>query len=229
MIKVEFNQKIKEVLEWILCIIIAIVIALLVRYFIGTPTVVQQPSMFPTLQEGQRLWLNRWTRTTKKMPQRGDIITFEAPSVTYYRKEGEPDSLYSKTIEADLSNPSAKYNKTFKNNFSKFNYYVLERGKISYIKRVIALPGDHVEIKNEKVYITNEEVEEYYLREGVVTDLGLIGVFTDFTVPENTVFVLGDNRTQSTDSRAFGCIPLEKIESKVFIRIWPLNLFGKVK
>ena len=47
-------------------------------------------------------------------------------------------------------------------------------------------------------------------------------------VPENSIFVMGDNRTQSTDSRSFGCIPLEKIESKVWIRIWPLNQFGKI-
>ena len=45
------NTKLKEILEWLYCIIIAIVLALLVRYYIGTPTIVQQPSMYPTLQE----------------------------------------------------------------------------------------------------------------------------------------------------------------------------------
>ena len=52
--------------------------------------------------------------------------------------------------------------------------------------------------------------------------------FSDLTVPENCVFAMGDNREHSTDCRAFGCIPLEKIEGKVLIRFWPLNLFGKV-
>ena len=225
----EKNQKIKEAVEWILCIIIAIVIALTVRYFVGTPTVVQQPSMYPTLKEGQRLWLSRWSRTTKKMPERGEIITFEAPGVTYYKKEGQTEEIYNQAKEADLSNPIAKYTKTFNGALEKFNYYVLERGKLSYIKRVIGLPGEYVEIKDGKVYINGEELQEDYLQPGVVTDLGLLGVFSGFTVPQNCVFVLGDNRTQSTDSRAFGCIPLEKIESKVVIRIWPLNLFGKIK
>ena len=60
------ESKIRDILEWIICIVIALVIAILFRYFIGTPTIVKQPSMYPTLKENQRLWLNRWGRTTKK-------------------------------------------------------------------------------------------------------------------------------------------------------------------
>ena len=61
------NEKVKDILEWIYCIIIAVVLALLFRYFIGTPTIVKQVSMYPTLVQDQRLWLNRWGRTTKKI------------------------------------------------------------------------------------------------------------------------------------------------------------------
>ena len=104
----------------------------------------------------------------------------------------------------------------------------LEIGKRSYIKIVIALPGEHVEIKNGKVYIDEKELEEPYLQEGIVTDVTGVG-FNDFKVPENCVFALGDNRNHSTDCRAFGCIPLKEIESTVAIRIWPLNKWGKVE
>ena len=211
------NNKIKDILEWIYCIIIAIVLALLFRFYIGTPTIVQQVSMYPTLVQDQRLWLNRWVRTTKTMPNRGDIITFEAPSKKTY--------TYS---EVDQSNPVARYDNEPTSLWGKFTYHVLEIGKDSYIKRVIALPGEHVEIKDGKVYINGEELQEDYLQSGIVTDLLGVG-FDDFVVPENCVFAMGDNRNHSTDCRAFGCIPLEKIESKVWIRIWPLNLFGKVK
>jgi signal peptidase I len=103
----------------------------------------------------------------------------------------------------------------------------LEINKKSYIKRVIALPGEYVEIKEGKVYINGNELEEDYLPDGLVTDIGK-GYYSGFTVPENCVFAMGDNRSQSTDCRAFGCIPLEKIEGKVSLRFWPLNLFGKV-
>ncbi len=211
------DSKVKDILEWVYCIVIAIVLALLFRYFIGTPTIVKQVSMKPTLIQDQRLWLNRWVRTTKKMPNRGDIITFEAPSNKGYSVN-----------EIDQSNPIAKYDNEPTNIFKKFTYYVLEWGKDSYIKRVIGLPGEHVEIKDGKVYINGEVLQEDYLQEGIVTDAGISG-FDDFIVPENYVFAMGDNRNHSTDCRAFGCIPLEKIESKVWIRIWPLDLWGKVE
>ena len=214
-LKQEKIDKIKDMLEWILCIIIALVIAILFRYYIGTPTIVKQPSMYPTLVEDQRLWLNRWTRTTKTLPERGDIITFEAPSTTVLTNDEIEESVIARYEEGPTSL------------IGKFSYYVLEINKMSYIKRVIGLPGDHVVIQDGKVYINDEELEESYLQSGIVTDNGK-GYCTDVVVPENSVFVMGDNRPQSTDSRCFGCIPLEKIESKVWIRIWPLNVFGKI-
>ena len=215
------KSNIREIIEWLICIIIAVVLALIVRYYIGTPTIVQQTSMFPTLKDGERLWLNRWGRTTKKMPEKGDIITFEAPSTSKILED-----------ELDLNNPIAKYEKEPEGIFSKFKYYVLESGKRSYIKRVIALPGEYVEIKDGAVYINGEKLKEDYLQDGVITDMRdgnrEENHFTNFTVPENCVFALGDNRTGSTDCRSFGCIPLEKIEGKVLFRFWPLSKFGGV-
>lgn len=212
----EKKLKMKEILEWVYCIVIAVVLALIVRYFIGTPTIVQQPSMWPTLKEGQRLILNRTIRITKTMPNRGDIVTFEAPS-----------KVYVSAVEADMNNPKAEYNHNINNIFSKFRYYVLEIGKDSYIKRVIGLPGEHIKIENGKVYINGEELKEDYLQPSVTTE-SLDGAYTDLIVPENCLFLMGDNRSKSTDSRRFGCIPLEKLESKVWIRFWPFDLFGKV-
>lgn len=214
------SDKTKNILEWVLCIVIAFILALLIKYYIGTPTIVKQVSMLPTLKENQRLILNRWVRTTKQMPERGDIITFEAPSNA--REDVEKANI-------DFNYPVAKYENEPTSWWGKFTYYVLEIGKESYIKRVIGLPGEHVQIINGKVYINGEELQEDYLVEGVTTGpVTEHDYYLDIVVPENYVFAMGDNRRQSTDCRKFGCIPLEKIESKVWIRFWPLNLWGEV-
>ena len=207
---VDKKAVIKEVLEWTYCIVIAVALALLIRYFIGTPTVVKQSSMYPTLKQNQRLVLNRLYRTFHDTPERGDIITFEAPS------------------QSVATGVKAVYDNEPQNVFEKFCYYVLEVNKMSYIKRVVALPGEHVQIADGKVYINGEELKEDYLQENVVTEAKSI-YLTDFIVPEGYVFAIGDNREYSGDCRAFGCIPFEKIESKVCIRFWPFDLFGKVK
>ena len=85
-----------------------------------------------------------------------------------------------------------------------------------------------MKVENGKVYINGDELQEDYLQDNVVTG-DLNGPYTDLIVPEGCLFVMGDNRAQSTDSRRFGCIPLEKLEAKVWIRFWPFDLFGKVK
>ena len=123
----EINPKLKNILEWGYCIVIAIVLALLVRYYIGTPTVVKQPSMYNTLEDGQRLILSRWTRTVNGKYNRGDIVTFEAPS--------EP---ILSAFQVDIENPVAVYNYEPKNIFAKFSYYVLEFNK-TFLKIFIAL------------------------------------------------------------------------------------------
>ena len=213
----ETKAKMKDIFEWIYCIVIAVVLALLIRYYVGTPTIVKQSSMYPTFKQNERLILNRIYRTKKTVPQRGEVITFESPSLSYV----DPSN-------ADLNNPTAEYENEHNGWFSKFVYNVLEIGKTSYIKRVIGLPGEHVQIKDGKVYINGEELEENYLSENIVTE-STDGAFTDLVVPEGTVFVMGDNRGASSDSRRFGCIPYDKIESKVCLRFWPLNRFGVIK
>ena len=215
--KEETKAKLKDNFEWIYCIVIAVVLALLIKYYVGTPTVVKMSSMYPTFKQNERLILNRIYRTMHTTPKRGEVITFESPSVTFADSEN-----------ADLENPVAKYENEPEGWFAKFVYHVLEINKTSYIKRVIALPGEHLEIKNNKVYINGEELKEEYLADDVITD-STEGAYIDLVVPEGTVFVMGDNREHSGDSRRFGCVPFDKIESKVCFRFWPLNRFGIIK
>lgn len=203
---------VKEIIEWIACILIAIILALIIRYFIMTLTIVNHSSMFPTIEEKERLILNRTVRGD--MPNRGEIITFEAPS----KKISYADRI-------DINNPVAIYDEIPQGIFRKFIYYVLEIGKYSYIKRVIALPGEHIKIENGRVYINDIELKEEYLQDGIITESKN---FNDIIVPDGYIFVMGDNREYSMDSREFGCIPISKIEGKAVFRFWPFNKWGNL-
>ena len=93
-----------------------------------------------------------------------------------------------------------------------------------YIKRVIGLPGDHVVIENGEVTINGEPIDESYLH-GVSTTC-FHSAFCDIVVPEGTVYVLGDNRPNSSDSRLFGPVDEDAIIGNVLVSIWPPNAFG---
>lgn len=211
------SSKSKEVCEWLVCILIAFVVVAIIKAFVGFPTVVSGASMDSTLKDGQRLWVSRIGIEIKKYPERGDIITFEAPTTSYISK-----------ASVNLDNPVAVYNKQNKGFFENIISAVSVFGETSYIKRVIGLPGDHVEIKDGFVYVNNQKLNESYLDPGTETT-SADGCFTDIVVPDGYIYVLGDNRTVSGDSRRFGCIPINKIEGKAKLRFWPLNKWKLIK
>jgi len=99
------------------------------------------------------------------------------------------------------------------------------------IKRVVALPGETLVIKDNKVYIDGEELAEPYLQPGTPTTNGPLPPYTctvdsPCTVPEHAVWVMGDNRTDSQDSRYWGPVPEDKVVGRAFFRVWPLNRIG---
>jgi signal peptidase I len=91
-----------------------------------------------------------------------------------------------------------------------------------YIKRVIGLPGDNVEIKDGLVYVNGSKIDEPYLRRGTLTEPAM-----KVKVPQGQVFVLGDNREVSQDSRYIGTIDIKKIKGHAYFRVFPFNEFGK--
>ena len=94
-----------------------------------------------------------------------------------------------------------------------------------YIKRIIGLPGEYIEIKNGRIYISNDEGDFEYVE---YTDLPDIPVsYSDsWVIPEDEYFVLGDNRPVSGDSRSFDTVPRDNILGKVWIRYWPPSEWG---
>ena len=98
--------------------------------------------------------------------------------------------------------------------------------EIDYIKRVIALPGDTVLLKNSTFYINDTKLEEPYLGPTVITSAGaFLKEDEPITVPDGMYFLCGDNRPHSSDSREFGPVPLTDFIGKALFRYWPANKF----
>ena len=101
---------------------------------------------------------------------------------------------------------------------------------VSYIKRIVALPGETVEIKNEILYINGQKIRHPALQDIQYPPMDYIGMEgKPYKVPENHIFVNGDNSNNSYDSRDFGAIPLSDVIGKVYKIYWPLDRSGPIK
>jgi signal peptidase I len=166
----EFKEFIKETLS---IVIIAFILAMILRTFIIEGRIIPSESMVPTLQVGDRVMVNKFIYYFKK-PQRGDIIVFHPPEIL--------------------------------------------NSKDDYIKRVIGLPGETVEMKNNRVYIDGKPLVEPYLAEPVNYTYGPV------VVPEDSLLVLGDNRNKSFDSHMWNAwLSKDKIKGKAFVIYWPIK------
>ena len=163
---------VEEVKSWIVSITSAVLVAVLIRYFIVELYVVDGPSMQPTLQDGERLVVNKFIYHWRN-PARSEIVIFRYP------RDHSRD----------------------------------------FIKRVIAVGGDTVEIKDGHVFVNDALVNEDYIAEKTRTE------YPKQTVPEGTLFVCGDNRRNSLDSRFpdVGFVPLELVKGKAALIFWPVD------
>jgi signal peptidase I len=110
-----------------------------------------------------------------------------------------------------------------------------EQYQDAFIKRIVGLPGEKVELKNGKVYVNNKHLKENYVNqaESTVVDVCTSGQQPPFlskpvTLPPDSYLVLGDNRNSSYDSRCWGVVPRENIIGRAIVRFWPLNNIGKI-
>ena len=96
------------------------------------------------------------------------------------------------------------------------------------VKRVIGLPGEVISAKNDQILIDGKVLHEPYLPKGTVSDCTSFATqcFPTGKIPANEYFVMGDNRSNSRDSRYFGPIPKHEIVGRVFVRVWPLKRLG---
>ena len=147
------------------------------------------------------------------------VVTIRSFVITPIEVDGT--SMYS-TLDNNEILLLKKYDKKYK----RFDIIVFKHGKDRLIKRIIALPGEKVVYKNNKLYINDKYIKEPFLKNNQITydfDLKMIGYKK---VPKGYYFVLGDNRTNSTDSRIIGPISINDIQGKTNFAIFPFKRFG---
>ena len=137
-------------------------------------------------------------------------------------------SMESKYKDQDIVILNKLHYRFFK--IKRFDVVSLKYDGSKYlIKRVIGLPGDKIEYKNNKLFINGKKIEEHFLdKEANTEDFSLTKLGYE-KIPKDMYLVLGDNRENSLDSREIGLIKRKDIIGKIKLRIWPINKFGPVK
>jgi signal peptidase I len=162
--------------EWLETIIIALLVALLIRGFVVQVYMVEGESMEPSLHTAERLLVNKFLYRFRP-PQPGEIVVLQDP--------GQPTR--------------------------------------ELIKRVVAVAGETVEVRRSVVYVNGKALNEPYKN----TEFTQYADSPPVQVPAGNIFVMGDNRGRSFDSRMIGPIPLNKVDGKAFFMFWPMDRFAK--
>ncbi|MEB3310500.1 MAG: signal peptidase I [Snowella sp.] len=161
-------------------LVVALVFAFLIRTFVAEPRYIPSDSMLPTLQQGDRLIVEKVSYYFHP-PQKGDIVVFTPP-----------DALLIQGYTRDQA----------------------------FIKRVIATPGDTVEVNDGITYVNQNPLAEDYIGENPKYRLPRL------IVPPDSLFVMGDNRNNSNDSHIWGFLPQQNLIGHAVFRFFPLVRFG---
>ena len=164
-------------------VIVALAIALAVRFFIAEPRYIPSPSMMPTLAVGDRLLVEKVSYRLHS-PHRGDIVVFEPPP-----------------------------------QLQEYGYSTRQ----AFIKRVIGLPGETVKVSQGQVLINSQPLAEGYISEAPDYEMPTV------RVPDESLFVMGDNRNDSNDSHVWGFLPAKNAIGQAAFRFWPLSKIGFVR
>jgi signal peptidase I len=159
-----------SIIEWGVAIISALLIAVVIRYFLFSPYEVNGQSMYPTLEGNELLIVNKFIYNVSD-PKYGDIVVFHTNE------------------------------------------------QRDFIKRIIGLPGDTIEGKQGYVYRNGQKLDEPYIAEEMIGDFGPV------SVKEGQLFVLGDNRNDSKDSRIIGAVDTKAVVGRADVVIMPFKDF----
>lgn len=176
----------------------ALIIAVVIKTFLIQPFWIPSESMLPTIEVNDRVMVNKLAFKLGDV-NRGDIVVFSNP-LEPETEESIPEAVIRSVLEA---------------------VGIRTRGHDDLIKRVVGLPGETVQIQDGRLLVDGVAISEDY------TDHSLLGDAGPFEVDDKSVFVMGDNRDESFDSRRFGPIPMEHLVGRAFVIIWPIaNISG---
>jgi len=192
----------RNAIEWVVVVAGALLVAIIIKTFLFQAFYIPSPSMEPTLKVGDRVLVNKLSYKLHDV-HRSDIVVFERPST-------KPQTVEGCNGESVTITPPTN---------STENVHDL-------IKRVVALGGETVESRSGRIFVNGQLLDEPYLASTVVTP-----VFSTFSspcirVPKGDIFVLGDNRINSSASNSFGPIPESLIVGRAFVRVWPPGDIG---
>ena len=185
-----------EILSWVLTILVAVIAALLIRSFIFEPVRVDGQSMIDTLADGEIMFITKYDYST---------TWFCFPWQDNQGKENAPRL-------------------TFGGNPNRFDVVICRypgRGDTNFVKRVVGLPGDTVELREGYLYVNGEKYDEPYINDAYRS--GRLNTFGPVTVPEGEYFVMGDHRNNSNDSRSVGTIDRSMIIGHVRQVLYPFS------
>lgn len=180
-------------------IVLAFALAIVLKSFVVQAFYIPSGSMEPTLKPGDRVLVNK----IDYHPARGEIIVFQDP------------------------HPGAEPDRGIIGGF--FHWFSEGLGFArpvdeDFIKRIVGMPGETIEIHDHKVFVNGAHLHEPYLTKAAKLSMGDYG---PVRVPKDALFVMGDNRGNSNDSRAsLGFIPLDKVIGRAFVTIWPASRIG---
>jgi signal peptidase I len=213
--------------EYAEAIVIAVLLALVIRAFIVQAFKIPSGSMIPTLNVGDHILVNKFLFGVKipimdsrffmlRQPRRGDIVVFSFPG----NKEKQECRVFTQNIAMRFKN--AWVNKNL--------MHLFKDDCRDFIKRVIGVGGDRIEIKNKKVYVNDIALAEQYTlfkdNNNRMSPVQYRDNFGPILVPRSNFFVMGDNRDGSYDSRFWGFVDMREIKGKAFIIYWSWNNRG---
>jgi signal peptidase I len=180
------EKTINEIWSWVRSILLALALAFFTSVFLVQPYRVEGHSMDPTLHDQERIMVSKLSHTFRSTPDYGDIVIIDS---RVDRERSWSDDVSENAIYQLLSPEQPE--------------------GFLYVKRIIGKPGDVIELKNEKVYRNGKPLKETYIKEPMmVMNEG------KWVVPKHHVFVMGDNRNNSRDSREIGFVPIDHVLGK---------------